>query len=881
MFVGRSDEQGEFIRWVENESSGGTLRRAALVIGSAGMGKSALLEKFADLCRNRAPETWHVQLARLNSNESASSFLERLLVEAHSLLKGSYLRVGPYDERIKTGLLKAVPKLGDLLALLVKDDKRPGWQRFVGYLSAISDALDGSNGRFILLIDPDRAMQEGQTADWHSIAKRLPPRTRVVIAQRPDDVIAADPESKLIFEKIPSSGSLSELGEKRIDQLYEYEFDLGRLRQPAAGWASDVRSKLPIAAYRRYGGYPFAHDAAIRLLLTQSVHDPVTAIAEWPRDVAELLDMLFKSLSGQGEERHRAALALQVFAMPTPLSIWAKAANLEEAALARCLDDSRYAHFFTQEQTNVYAPFHQLFAERLERELMRLRETRVQLADAAWKAIEPELDPQKLATSIPDEFALLASTRVAARFEAVERVLEAFNRVAFVKERLGLLDAAFADQAFVLYRYGEAHSSIRACAYCNIGNLLFTRGDLDGAEARYREALEINENLNWQEGMASALGSLGNVLKTRGDLDGAKSMYRKALEIEEKLGRLAEMAKAYGNLGNVLRTRGDLAGAEVMYRKALEINEEQGRLEGIAIAYGNLGNVLATRGDLAGAEAMYRKSLEIEEKLGRLEGIASNYGNLGNVLATRGDLDDAEVMYRKALEIEEKLGRLEGMANAYGNLGNLLEARGDLDGAEAMFRKSLENEERLGRPEGMANAFANLGNVLMTRGDLDGAEAMHHKALEINKKLGRPEGMATGYGNLGNVLITRGDLVGAESMYRKALEIDERLGRLEGMANAFGNLGIVLQIRGDLGGAEAMYRKVLEIEEQLGRLEGIANAYGNLGILLQARGDLAGGERMYRKALEINERLGRPEGIAKSHANLGRLYAEHGNKARV
>ena len=71
------------------------------------------------------------------------------------------------------------------------------------------------------------------------------------------------------------------------------------------------------------------------------------------------------------------------------------------------------------------------------------------------------------------------------------------------------------------------------------------------------------------------------MLYTRGNLEGAEQMYRRALEIDERLGRLEGMATTYRNLGNMLRTRGDLVRAEQMYRKALETAEQLGSLSRI------------------------------------------------------------------------------------------------------------------------------------------------------------------------------------------------------------------------------------------------------------------------------------------------------------
>jgi tetratricopeptide (TPR) repeat protein len=261
-------------------------------------------------------------------------------------------------------------------------------------------------------------------------------------------------------------------------------------------------------------------------------------------------------------------------------------------------------------------------------------------------------------------------------------------------------------------------------------------GELAEAERLLRRSLAISGPEVQTASTADAYSNLGIIMGTRGNLDGAEAMHHKALDFNAKLGRLEGTARAYNNLGIILRTRGDLDGAEAMHRKSLEINEKLGRPQGTAINYGNLGLILQLRGDLAGAEAMHRKSLEIEERLGRLEGMAKDYGNIGLVLQTRGDLEGAEAMHRKALEINEKLGRLEGMANAYGNLCLVLQKRGDLDGAEAMCHRSFGIEEKLGRLEGMANDYENLALIKKTRGDLDGARENWSKSRDLFARLG-------------------------------------------------------------------------------------------------------------------------------------------------
>lgn len=259
-------------------------------------------------------------------------------------------------------------------------------------------------------------------------------------------------------------------------------------------------------------------------------------------------------------------------------------------------------------------------------------------------------------------------------------------------------------------------------------------GELAQAEAAYHRVLELaDEDRGWQ---AIANINLGNVLLTRGDLDGAEVMFGRALAIEEQLGRMEGMANAYGNLGIVLDTRGDHERAERMFHKALAIHQELNNQQGMAKAYTNLGIVLGTRRDLDGAENYHRKALAIHEQMGRTEGIANAFGNLGVVRRRKGDLREAEAMHRNALAFHEKMDNKLGMADNFGNLGIVLSARHDYDGAEAMYKMAQAIDEQLGRPEGIATASANLGLIAKQRGNLAEARRLWTLAHDLFAEIG-------------------------------------------------------------------------------------------------------------------------------------------------
>ena len=312
--------------------------------------------------------------------------------------------------------------------------------------------------------------------------------------------------------------------------------------------------------------------------------------------------------------------------------------------------------------------------------------------------------------------------------------------------RVGRLDQAAGMFEAALSRATEQHDdALLARAHRGIGRIKETRGDMQTAEARYRQALQISERLAISKdpsaardgliGVATAYVNLGAVLEKRGDPGSAEAMYRRALEINQKLNRPAGASNAYANLGNLLRVRGDWKEAERMHRQALEIAEDLKRPEDIAKFSSNLGSVLQLLKDYSGAEAMHRQALAINERLGRLEGLSKSYGNLGNLLSARGEVKKAEEMYRKSLEIDDRLGRQVGVANTHLNLGGLLFDQGEIDAAEPLYRRALEIYERLGLMEGIAITYSSLGEVFARRGDAQTAEQMYKKSLEAATRL--------------------------------------------------------------------------------------------------------------------------------------------------
>ena len=114
------------------------------------------------------------------------------------------------------------------------------------------------------------------------------------------------------------------------------------------------------------------------------------------------------------------------------------------------------------------------------------------------------------------------------------------------------------------------------------------------AEELYKKAIELDPRL------AIAYTNLGNILFRRGDAEGAEGYYAKALAIDDR------QPEAHYNLGYVMLERGDAAGAAKAFEQAIERDSR------FADAHFNLAMAYEQIGERAKARFHWRRYLDLE-----------------------------------------------------------------------------------------------------------------------------------------------------------------------------------------------------------------------------------------------------------------------------
>lgn len=128
-----------------------------------------------------------------------------------------------------------------------------------------------------------------------------------------------------------------------------------------------------------------------------------------------------------------------------------------------------------------------------------------------------------------------------------------------------------------------------------VGNCYYMLCRLKEAEKHYKEALNISERVKDKaerlRGRSAALGNLGLIYSDLGRPDEALKYHREALEIDREIGYQQGIASDLGNIGVIYRGLGKSEEALKHHKDALEIFKRIGAQREIEIALENIRDI--------------------------------------------------------------------------------------------------------------------------------------------------------------------------------------------------------------------------------------------------------------------------------------------------
>ncbi|MGE0431343.1 MAG: tetratricopeptide repeat protein, partial [Planctomycetota bacterium] len=318
---------------------------------------------------------------------------------------------------------------------------------------------------------------------------------------------------------------------------------------------------------------------------------------------------------------------------------------------------------------------------------------------------------------------------------------------------------AYAGRAFVYLQLGDTRRALddldRAVQLlpdaenlANRGSLRLHRDDIDGAQADFDRALELDARC------LPALLGRANIHRIRKQWTAAVEVCTTALTL------YPQSAVAWFGRGFAYEKLRDDAQAIADYDATLRLDPAH---HGARL---NRGEARSRTGDLIGALADLTYLLEQDPDN------AEALTNRGNVRGRLGDEVGALQDVERAIQVNPQL------PEAFNNRGSARHQRGDLEGALADFNAAIALDDSY------AMAIRNRGVVLDDMNDLDGAIRDYTRAIELDPLY------AQAYFTRAISRRKKGDEAGALDDYTKALEL------APGYSSALCNRGSIYLSRG-------------------------------------------------------------------------------------
>ena len=229
----------------------------------------------------------------------------------------------------------------------------------------------------------------------------------------------------------------------------------------------------------------------------------------------------------------------------------------------------------------------------------------------------------------------------------------------------------------------------QAAMHFSLGLAHQARNEYQPATEHYWASLRLSEALGWGSGEASAFINLGLIDEVRGDLRQAAERYAEGYQRSSRVGARQLEAATLVNLAAVQEQLGRLVDAESRLAAALEINRELGSRHGEADTRYYLGSIAAYRGRFSLAEEQVTSALAYYREIGRIHDEADTLALRSRIRCAAGRLAESLVDARAAVARAVQAADQHTQCAARIALANALRASGEPESAASEFSQAL------------------------------------------------------------------------------------------------------------------------------------------------------------------------------------------------
>ena len=260
------------------------------------------------------------------------------------------------------------------------------------------------------------------------------------------------------------------------------------------------------------------------------------------------------------------------------------------------------------------------------------------------------------------------------------------------------------------------------------------RNKLMLADSCVNIAINLAEEINFDEGLVKGYKLKGNILVGKGELMNSLEWFDKAIVLAQSINDTLGHLGAKMNLGSIYSKIGEKEKSIKMLNELLLDFDNYKMEKGKVSVYLNLAPVYVKVGDYINGQNYYFKAEEIlvrnKNKKAFSSLFLSLYSGLGNLFESLKDYEKALAYHNKSLKFVS-----ESHYNAfliYNNIGSTLTEMGRLEEAKPYFQKVINSN--IARKSTKTHSFGHLAELYDENGEYDQAIKYCDLGLEFAKK---------------------------------------------------------------------------------------------------------------------------------------------------
>ena len=422
---------------------------------------------------------------------------------------------------------------------------------------------------------------------------------------------------------------------------------------------------------------------------------------------------------------------------------------------------------------------------------------------------------------------------------AIQKYAEAINNWSAATHTHEVLDAleSSADAQFTLSDYKQAlhyyqkalalsqtagDRTAKATALTGIGSVYAHTGRDDQALAQFKLAAAGFEGAAAEAGNAESLRAealalcyMGEVYYSRGDLNQAQELSVRALTLWTEAGDRSGQAQARLNSGHAYVDSGDTEKASEQFEQALSLWRDVGDRRGEALALTATGGIHSFHGRKYRALEVLQQALAMFRLIGDRHGEALGHNGVARSYEELNELELALDNYSQAVDLFHQNNNTEYEAVTRYCIGRIYRWMNQPDAALRHYEESIALSRQVNKRRMEAYALMDIATLHVSQNEPDRALSQFAKVMRFYRAIGDRRSQAKVLNSIGDIRYNAGDGRRALWYYGRALPLYQKAKDSNGEAATFYNLARAARASGDNEVALRNIQPALQIIDSL------------------------------------------------------------------